>query len=82
MPITEIMEENMSNSKFALCLENRDCEDLEKRKIYEILTDEEAEKEGYFRVVDESGEDYLYPQSYFVLVKLPREVQEALQVSE
>jgi len=76
------MEENMSNSRFALCLENRDCEDLEKRKIYEILTDEEAEKEGYFRVVDESGEDYLYPQSYFVLVQLPREVQEALQVSE
>jgi len=72
----------MSNSRFALCLENRDCEDLEKRKIYEILTDEEAEKEGYFRVVDESGEDYLYPQSYFVLVQLPREVQEALQVSE
>jgi len=82
MPITEIMEENMSNSRFALCLESRDCEDLEKRKIYEILTDEEAEKEGYFRVVDESGEDYLYPQSYFVLVQLPREVQEALQVSE
>ena len=66
---------------FALCVENKDCEDLEKRKIYQVLRDEEAEKEGYFRVIDESGEDYLYPQSYFVLVKLPREAQEALRVA-
>ncbi len=66
---------------FALCVENKDCEDLEKRKIYRVLRDEEAEKEGYFRIIDESGEDYLYPQSYFVLVKLPREAQEALSVT-
>ena len=51
------------NQKFALCVENKDCEDLEQRKIYQILADDEAEKEGYLRVVDESGEDYLYPQS-------------------
>ncbi len=68
--------------KFALCVENKDCEDLEKRKIYQILPDEESEKEGYLRVVDESGEDYLYPQSYFILLHLPREAQEALQVSK
>jgi len=66
---------------FALCIENKDSEDLEKRKIYQLLPDEEASKEGYMRIVDESGEDYLYPESYFVLVKLPREAQEALQVS-
>jgi hypothetical protein len=66
---------------FALCVENKDCEDLEKRKIYQFLPDEEAEKEGYLRVIDESGEDYLYPQSYFVLVQLPREAQEALRVA-
>ena len=66
---------------FALCVENKDCEDLEKRKIYKVLPDEEAEKEGYLRVIDESGEDYLYPQSYFVLVKLPREAQEALRIA-
>jgi len=70
------------NHKFALCVENRDCENLEKRKIYQILQDNESEKEGYLRVVDESGEDYLYPQSYFILVHLPREAQEALQVSK
>ena len=68
--------------KFALCVENKDCEDLEKRKIYQILPDDESEKEGYLRVVDESGEDYLYPQSYFVLVHLPHEAQEALQLSK
>ena len=64
--------------KFALCIENKDCEDLEKRKIYQVLPDEEAEKEGYLRVIDESGVDYLYPQSYFILVQLPQEAQEAL----
>jgi len=66
---------------FALCIENKDCEDLEKRKIYQVLPDEEAEKEGYLRVIDESGEDYLYPQSYFILVQLPQEAQEALRVA-
>ena len=70
------------NYRFVLCIENKDCEDLEKRKIYQTLPDEEAEKEGYIRVIDESGEDYLYPHSYFIAVQLPREAQEALQLSE
>jgi hypothetical protein len=64
--------------EFALCVKNDDCDDLELRKIYRLLPDEEAAKEGYLRVVDESGEDYLYPESYFVIVKLPLEAQEAL----
>ena len=75
------MEKEKKEQVFALCVENKDCEDLEKRKIYQVLPDEEAEKEGYLRVIDESGEDYLYPQSYFVLVQLPREAQEALRVA-
>jgi len=62
-----------------LCIENKDCEDLEKRKIYRVLPDDEALKEGYLRVIDESGEDYLYPESYFVPVQLLRKAQEALQ---
>ena len=68
--------------RFALCVENKDCEDLEKRKVYQVLPDDESEKNGYFRVVDESGEDYLYPQSYFIPVHLPREAQDALQASK
>ena len=75
------MEKEKKEQVFALCVENKDCEDLEKRKICKVLPDEEAEKEGYLRVIDESGEDYLYPKSYFVLVQLPHEAQEALRVA-
>ncbi len=64
--------------KFALCLKNDSCEDLEIRKIYQVLPDKEAAKEGYMRIIDESGEDYLYPASYFVLVDLPTEAESVL----
>ena len=67
-----------ASPRYALCVENRECEDLEKRKVYRILPDKEAEKEGYLRVVDESGEDCVYPASYFVLLKLPTHVRKAL----
>lgn len=72
------MKNKLSESRFAFCIENGDCEDLEKRKIYQVLPDEEAAQEGYLRVVDESREDYLYPESYFILVELPRKAREAL----
>lgn len=72
------MERKKEGLTFALCIGNKDCEDLEIRKIYQVLPDGDAEKEGFIRVIDESGEDYLYPKSYFILVKLPREVKEAL----
>ena len=75
------MKNTRSESQFALCIENRDCDDLEKRKIYQILPDEEAAQEGYLRVVDESREDYLYPESYFVLIELPRKAKDALVVA-
>ncbi|WP_347275433.1 hypothetical protein [Candidatus Kuenenia sp.] len=76
------MERKKGNLTFALCIGNKDCEDLEIRKIYQILPDGDAEKEGFIRVIDESGEDYLYPQSYFILVKLPREAKEALILAD
>jgi hypothetical protein len=75
------MIEPHPNSRFALCIKNKDSEDLETRKIYVVLPDEDAEKEGYFRVIDESGEDYLYPASYFILVELPAETQAALRMA-
>ena len=78
----KIIDKAKENYSFALCIENKDCEDLEKRKIYQMLPDEEADKEQYIRVIDESGEDYLYPRSYFIAVQLPREAQEALQLSK
>lgn len=72
------MKKHPAESRFALCIENSDCENLEKRKIYQILPDEEAAQEGYLRVVDESKEDYLYPESYFILIQLTRKAREAL----
>jgi hypothetical protein len=77
----EIMAKKSKEQSFALCTENEECGDLEKRKIYRVLPDDEAAKEGYLRIVDESGEDYLYPESYFILLELPREAQDALQVA-
>ena len=67
--------------KFALCIKNDDCEDLEIRKIYQVLPDTQAAKDGYLRVSDESQEDYLYPESSFVLLELPRKAQEVLSIS-
>jgi hypothetical protein len=63
---------------FALCIENRGAEDLELRKVYRVLYDKAAAATGYVRVIDESGEDYLYPAEYFVSVKLPPKAKRAL----
>lgn len=75
-----MVKENKEQS-FALCIENKECEDLEKRKIYRVLPDDEAKKEGFMRIVDDSGDDYLYPESYFILIELPREAQDAFQIA-
>jgi hypothetical protein len=48
------------------------------RKLYEQLPDRRGGQEGYVRVVDESGDDYLYPATHFVAVHLPREAERAL----
>ena len=60
---------------FALCIENRGADDLEIRKVYRVLRDKVAATTGYVRVVDESGEDYLYPGDYFVFVELPQKAK-------
>jgi hypothetical protein len=75
------MKREEKEQVYALCIENKDCEDLVRRKLYQVIPDEKSEKEGYLRVIDESGEDYLYPQSYFILVQLPRKAQEALRAA-
>jgi hypothetical protein len=58
-------------SRFVLCIRNDGADDLEARKVYQVLPDRAADREGYVRIIDESGEDYLYPAEYFVPVKLP-----------
>ncbi len=71
------MQKKLLETQYALCIENNGCEDLEKRKFYQILPDEEAARDRYLRVVDESHEDYLYPETYFIFLELPQKVQEA-----
>ncbi len=65
---------------FAVCVRNTGNEaSLELRKLYEVVADPDAAKDGMLRVVDESGEDYLFPASYFVLAPLPAAVEQAVQ---
>jgi hypothetical protein len=64
--------------QFAICIRAEDSDVLTPRRIYEILPDESAAKSHYIRVIDDEGEDYLYPASYFVLVDFPPAVEHAL----
>ena len=69
----------MKDPKFVICIDNADYPaSLEKRKIYELLPDKDAEKIGHVRVIDESGEDYLYPASCFIDANLSKETRDAV----
>jgi hypothetical protein len=63
---------------FAVCVSNEGCDDLQIWKLYRVLPDAKAAAEDYLRVVDESGEDYLYPAKRFVLVEVSGEVKKKL----
>jgi hypothetical protein len=64
---------------FAVCINNAEYPaSLERHKIYQVLPDEEAARDGDLRVIDESGEDYLYPASFFVIIEVPQEVEHAI----
>lgn len=68
--------------KFVVCLKNKGYEvSLEPLKIYQVLPDPDAAKHRQLRVIDESGEDYLYPSSYFSPIELPQPVRKALLTS-
>jgi len=72
------MKSHNTNLRFVICIKNEDCEDLEVRKIYQVLPDETAAEDNYLRVIDESGEDYLYPADYFVEIQLPQAIEKAV----
>ncbi len=73
------MAEIQQSIRFAVCVNNTEYPaSLELHKIYRVLPDEDAAVDGDLRVVDESGEDYLYPTEYFVLVELPQTVEKSL----
>lgn len=66
------------NRAFAVCVNNTGYEaSLEQRKIYQVLSDDAGRDSKLLRVIDESGEDYLYPERMFVHLELPPEAQEA-----
>jgi hypothetical protein len=66
--------------QYAICISNADYPaSLEVHKVYRVLPDKTLEEGGDLRVVDESGEDYIYPAEYFLIVPLPEEVANALQ---
>ena len=67
---------------YVLCVRNEGYPaSLEVRKLYRVMPDAEAQDTGHIRVVDESGEGYLYPTEYFVTLDLPRSVKEALEAA-
>ena len=63
--------------KFAVCINGSE-PDLELRKVYKVLPDEAAAKNQHLRIIDESGEDYLYPASFFVFVEVPKAAERDL----
>jgi len=67
------------SSKFVVCIKNDDYPaSLEVRKLYPLIPDAEAEQHGQIRIIDESGEGYLYPAEYFRPIELPVEVEKSI----
>lgn len=76
------MATRSTRKQFVVCLKNQGYEaSLERRKIYQTLPDAEAARHKQIRVIDESGEDYLYPQSLFAPIELPQAIRRAVQAS-
>jgi hypothetical protein len=66
--------------RFVVCVKNKDyAASLELRKLYQVVSDEVAAKLHQIRVIDESGEDYLYPEEFFVAVHLPQSAEKAVR---
>ncbi len=68
-----------TTTHFVLCVDNTGYEaSLIVRKMYEVIPDRQAEEDNLLRIIDESGEDYLYRSNHFVFIELPVEVERAL----
>ena len=69
-------------ARFTICVNNSEYPvSLELHKLYRVIPDEDAKKDGDLRIIDESGEDYLYPAEYFLLVDIPRGAAQSLNKS-
>lgn len=76
--LRKMARKNNQEPKFAVCISSDDPDLLTPRRIYQVLPDESAAKSNYIRVVDNEGEDYLFPADYFLFLELPRKVEQAL----
>lgn len=67
-----------SSKKFVMCIFTNENALLTLNRVYRVIPDEKANRSGYIRIIDDEGEDYLYPEKYFVFVQIPQEVEKAL----
>ena len=73
------MARQTTQSLYALCIDNGGYpESLEVRKVYPVLPDDRAAANHYIRIIDETGEDYLYPAKYFVFVEVPEQAADTM----
>lgn len=76
------MTDSATTCRFAICVNNAEYPaSLELHRVYRLIPDAEAEQDGDVRLIDESGEDYIYPAKYFVMVDLPPERNQVLAES-
>ena len=69
-------------TQFVVCVKNEGyAASLELRKIYQVVVDSRSEEHGLIRVIDESGEDYLYPVEYFAAIELPQAVEKVFALA-
>jgi len=73
-----MIKNKQATPQFAICVNTDDPDLLTPRMIYQVLPDESAAKSNYIRVIDNEGEDYLYPADYFILFDFPPAVERAL----
>jgi hypothetical protein len=67
-----------SEPKFVVCVDSDDPDLLTPRRIYRVLPDDDASRSKYLRIIDNEGEDYLYPAKYFLSIQLPRNIEQAM----
>jgi len=73
-----MMEHQNQRVQFAICINTDDPDVLTPRMVYQVLPDESAARSNYVRVIDNEGEDYLYPADYFVFIDLPQATEQVL----
>lgn len=75
-------QQSKMTHQLVICIRNDEYPaSLEVRKVYEVIPDSAAAAHYLLRVIDESGEDYLFPENYFMLVDLPQPIRAALQLA-